>query len=135
MQFGSLYEFPATKTLSEHVPAVFVKILRMEPTRLEGANGKTFLDTYQGRAVYVTSIPDDQTDVEAKRDDVERIADVIREKIDGSGLSLGSTMEHVITLVTGIDYEPPEDAAVKASGARLMACAVTFSVQVQSTTA
>lgn|GEM_PF-6791550 len=134
VQFGSLEEFPAVKTLSDHVPAVFVRIERMSPTRLETANGKTYFDEYQGRAVLVTAIPDSATsDPEAKRDDVERIADVVRENFDGTGLSLGSTQQQVFAFVTGIEYYPPEDGAVKASGARLMAGAVTFTVRVQST--
>lgn len=134
-QAGDLSDFPAIKTLASHVPAAFTKATRCVAS-LKTVNAGTWLDEYYFRVVAIFAIPEDQTEVDANRFKVERLADTIREHHNASvqevtGLPSGVQQLHLD--VTEIEYRPPEDNLDEVANARMNAMAMTVKASVLST--
>lgn len=130
---GSLEDFDAIKTLSTHVPAVFIKAQRVAPGLLT-VNGQTWSDEYFYRVVYIAPIPEDWTHQETARFQIERFADIVRENYLGTGLSgLPSSVQHLHAEPREIEYRPPEDNYDDLVQARLNAMAMVVRVWLLST--
>lgn len=134
-QAGGLEDFPAIKTLADHVPCAFTKLTRCVP-RLQSVNAGTWLDEYWFRVLVMYPIIEDQTEIDANRMKVELFADQIREHHNASvqevtGLPSGVQQLHLD--VTEIEYRPPEDNLDDVAGARVNAMALTVKASVLST--
>lgn len=127
---GALELFPALEHLADHVPAVFVK--PSPSTTLERiTTGQTYRITYNFRLVFVKPFAANEEIVKSKTEETQKIAELLIDNVDLSGLSLPNGQILFSTLKT-IEWEPPEDNLVAAVNADMTATALVFSVETSS---
>lgn len=127
---GALEFFPALETLANNVPAVFVK--PSPTTNLERiTTGQTYRIAYNFRIVFVKSFGANEEIVRSKTVETQKIAELLIDNVDLSGLSLPNGQILFTTLKT-IEWEPPEDNLVASINADMTATALVFTVETSS---
>lgn len=127
---GALEFFPALENLANNVPAVFVK--PAPSTTLERiTTGQTYRIVYNFRIVFVKLFGPNEEIVISKIVDTQKIAELLIDNVDLSGLALPNGQILFSTLKT-IEWEPPEDNLVAAINADMTASALMFEVQATS---
>ncbi|MBI4396711.1 MAG: hypothetical protein HY548_06425 [Elusimicrobia bacterium] len=127
---GALELYPALETLSDNVPAVFVK--PAPSTQLERiTTGQTYRVLYNFRIVFVKAFGPNEEIVRSKTVDTQKIAELLIDHVDLAGLDLPNGQVLFSTLKT-IEWEPPEDNLVAALNADMVASALVFTVETTS---
>ena len=127
---GALEFFPALETLANNVPAVFVK--PSPTTNLERiTTGQTYRVAYNFRIVFVKSFGANEEIVRSKTVETQKIAELLIDNVDLSGLSLPNGQILFTTLKT-IEWEPPEDNLVASINADMTATALVFTAETSS---
>lgn len=127
---GALELFPALERLADHLPAVFVK--PSPSTALERiTTGQTYRITYNFRIVFVKSFGANEEVVKSKTEETQKIAELLIDNVDLSGLSLPNG-QILFSTLKSIEWEPPEDNLVATVNADMTATALVFSVQTSS---
>lgn len=127
---GALEFFPALETLSDNVPAVFVK--PSPSTNLERiTTGQTYRIVYNFRVVIVSAFGPNQEIVRSKTIDAQKIGELLIDNVDLGQLALPNGQILFSTLKT-IEWEPPEDNLVASINADMTAAALSFTVETSS---
>lgn len=127
---GALEFFPALETLGNNVPAVFVK--PSPTTNLERiTTGQTYRIAYNFRIVFVKGFAPNEEIVRQKTVETQKIAELLIDNVDLSGLSLPNGQILFTTFKT-IEWEPPEDNLVAGINADMTATALVFTVETSS---
>jgi len=127
---GALEFFPALENLMDNVPAVFVK--PAPATVLERiTTGQTYRIAYSFRIVFVGSFGANEEIVRSKTVNTQKIAELLVDNVDLSGLTLPNGQILFSTLKT-IEWEPPEDNLAASINADMTAAALVFTVETTS---
>lgn len=126
VMMGALEFYPALETLSDHVPAVFIK--PSPSTELERiTTAQTYQIVYNFRIVFVKKFAANEEIVRQKVIETQKIAELLLDQVNLSGLVLtnGQIMR---TNLRAIEWEPAEDSLVASINAEMTAAAMTFTV-------
>jgi len=127
---GALELFPALEQLVENVPAVFVK--PSPSTSLERiTTGQTYRIVYNFRIVFVKSFGPNEEIVKLKTEEAQKIAELLIDNVDLSGLSLPNG-QILFSTLRSIEWEPPEDNLAATVNADMTASALVFTVETTS---
>lgn len=127
---GALEYFPALDQLTNNVPAVFVK--PSPTTNLERiTTGQTYRIVYNFRLVFVKSFGPNEEIVKSKTIETQRIAELLIDNVDLSGLALPNG-QILLTALKAIEWEPAEDNLVASINADMTATALVFTVETSS---
>jgi len=127
---GALEFFPALESLSDNVPAVFIK--PAPATNLERiTTGQTYRVVYYFRIVFIKQFGPCEEIVKTKIIDTQKIAELLIDNVDLGGLSLPNGQVLFSTL-RAIEWEPPEDNLVATINANMTAAAMVFTVETTS---
>jgi hypothetical protein len=127
---GALEFFPALDVLGNNVPAVFVK--PAPSTNLERiTTGQTYRIAYNFRIVFVKAFGPNEEIIRQKTIETQKIAELLIDNVDLSGLSLPNG-QILFTTLRAIEWEPPEDNLVASVNADMTAAALVFTVETSS---
>lgn len=127
---GALEFFPALETLGNNVPAVFIK--PSPTTNLERiTTGQTYRIAYNFRIVFLKGFAANEEIVRHKTVETQKIAELLIDNVDLSGLSLPNG-QILFTTLKAIEWEPPEDNLVAGINADMTATALVFTVETSS---
>ncbi|MFH1230001.1 MAG: hypothetical protein V1709_00750 [Planctomycetota bacterium] len=130
IQFGQIDYMPAPLNMANFVPGVFVRPYG-EVTNNFRQIGKVYQPVYKFRVVYVNKYAKGENPVELKTQKARILAELFMDSLDLNGLVLtNATIEWV--LVTGIEWEPPEDDFVYTTNSNLFAFAINLEVAVMT---
>ena len=127
---GALEFFPALETLSDNVPAVFVK--PSPSTNLERiTTGQTYRIVYSFRIVFVKLFGPNEEIVKQKTLATQKIAELLIDNVDLGALVLPNG-QILFSTVRTIEWEPPEDSLVASLNADMTSAALVFTVDTTS---
>jgi hypothetical protein len=127
---GALELFPALEQIMSQAPAVFVK--PSPSTVLERiTTGQTYRITYNFRIVFVKAFGPLEEIVKSKTEEAQKIAELLIDNVDLSGLSLPNG-QILFSTLKSIEWEPPEDNLVATVNADMTASALVFTVEATS---
>lgn len=123
---GSLEMHPAFQNLADAVPAIFVK--PAPTTQLERiTTAETYRITYNFRIIFVRPFGPDEEIVRERAVHMQKIAELLIDNLDLGGLSIPNG-QILSSLLTTIEWEPPEDVLVASINADMTATALVFVV-------